>query len=750
MNTHRTPRPKTYAAAILVAALIQAASASAQVVDPPIASPSTDSETVQLSTFEVESTRGAGYRATNSSSGTRINTKLMDVPQTISVLTSDFIDDLGALDLDEALIYASGVTTNGFSAGSYSIRGFGTGEPRRNGISFPSTNAIHSAVVDRVEVVKGPSSALYGTGGPGGVINVITKQPQSQRATSLSASVDSEGSVLGQVDTTGPLVENGNLLYRLVVAGQEQRSTRQFGERRAFTVAPSLRYNLRKGAHPSYVTVLAEWLHVPHMISSDERFPQIIETRPAPIGGNPNRMIDIGVAYPTSLLPHNFSISGPNAKRKDDEQYFEFNFVHTFNDTLSARVIYADSRRHQVRFTQFANGGLKLTAAGNLPTAVPIHSWRSDTDQWSRTVQADLSYTQVFSWAKVNVVGSGKQTASSMDHSVFRNLTRPAFNLLSPTAADYNLGVFPRDYSHLILQRNANQARQINLIGNLMLFDERLNFIGAANRSFVIDGIEIRPDLRSSGGQAPSTVITPSGKFDSFQGGLAYRLMPGLSVFYSYSESIQSNAPTFPNDPQKGEGNEGGVRFDLLNGRLSGSVSYFNVERANIPRRDPNLPGGVTRLSGMERSRGYEIDLFWFPTDALQFVANYVDMDPVVVSNTAAPVTEGSLIDAAFPRAFNAFGKYTFKKGSARGIHVSLGTTYRSEMRPYGTLENLYLLTHAPYTVFNAGVGYSWKKRGTDWHIDVMVKNLTNEFYFTDTSIPGEGRVATVTVGMKF
>src|SRR5690606_12626252 len=111
-------------------------------------------EAVVLSVFEVESTRDSGYRATNSVSGTRINLKLMDVPQTISVLTADFIQDLGAVDLDEALVYASGVSTNGFFSGQYSIRGFSTGAPRRNGINFSTTNAIDTSVIDRVEVVK--------------------------------------------------------------------------------------------------------------------------------------------------------------------------------------------------------------------------------------------------------------------------------------------------------------------------------------------------------------------------------------------------------------------------------------------------------------------------------------------------------------------------------------------------------------------------------------------------------------------
>jgi iron complex outermembrane receptor protein len=706
-------------------------------------------QTVMLTAFEVASTRDSGYRATNSVSGTRVNVKLMDVPQTISVLTSDFIQDIGANDLDEALIYASGVGTAGFFTGQYTIRGFQTGSPRRNGINFSTTNAIDTSVVDRVEVVKGPSSALYGTGGPGGVVNLVTKQPQAKRATALETSVDTEGSLRGEFDLTGPLTREGALLYRMIVAGQNQQSTRQFGERESWHLAPSLRWNIRGKPYPTTLNVTAEWLHVPSMTSSDERFPQVVESRPAPVGSNRTRVIDIATGYVPGL-DREFNIAGPNARRTDDEVYFEATFTHSFNDHFSARFVYSDSQRHQDPTLMFANGSLKRDAAGNLPRTVPIQSWRSDTDQWNRTLRGDFSYAQSFSAAKINVVAGAQDTRAAGTNSVYRNLRRPVFNLFAPTAADFNLGTFPADYNHLVLQRTASRGQQINAIANAQFFGERLSLIGAANRDFTRSGIQISPDLRPSGGQAPSVLVVPRTSFDSFQGGFALRVLPGANLFYSYSESIQSNGAQFPNNPQEGTGHEVGVRVETLGGRLSGSISFFDVERTNIPRNDPNLPVPIVRLSGGERSKGFEIDVFYFPTNALQLVANYTDMDPVVVSNTAAPVTEGSLIDSAFPRAFNAFAKYTFKQGAARGLYVTLGGNHRSRSRPYGTLENLYLLEHPAYTVINGSVGYTWKRNGQDWRAELALKNATDKFYYTDTSIAAERRVAVFSMGLKF
>lgn len=152
----KTKEPKSTLAAIAGWFALGATTAMPAQTPAALAAGTAPEQTVQLTAFEVASTRDSGYRATNSVSGTRVNAKLMDVPQTVSVLTSDFIQDIGATDLDEALIYTSGVGTAGFFAGQYTIRGFQTGTPRRNGISFTTSNAIDAAVVDRVEVVKGP------------------------------------------------------------------------------------------------------------------------------------------------------------------------------------------------------------------------------------------------------------------------------------------------------------------------------------------------------------------------------------------------------------------------------------------------------------------------------------------------------------------------------------------------------------------------------------------------------------------
>src|SRR3954464_9005424 len=141
--------------------------------------PAPDSEeTVQLSTFSVTSSPDDGYRATNAISGTRFNTALLDTPKPVEVITAEFINDLAPTQLTSVLQYASGISQTGapgaddITSGQVALRGFNTGTAYRNG--YRTSFIVDPIMIDRVEVIKGPSSVFSGPIEPGGTINIIT------------------------------------------------------------------------------------------------------------------------------------------------------------------------------------------------------------------------------------------------------------------------------------------------------------------------------------------------------------------------------------------------------------------------------------------------------------------------------------------------------------------------------------------------------------------------------------------------
>src|SRR3954468_16252915 len=160
--------------------------ARAQTNNPSAAATASD-DVVKLSEFQVTTSADKGYRAGNSVSATRIDTPIKDLPFAISAFTQQFITDIGARDLFDVVQYAPGVTSAGreFNAGNavYTIRGFDQA-PQHNG--FVGEAYVDTATVERVEVVKGPSSVLYGQVAPGGTVNYITKRAGPKAATTVS------------------------------------------------------------------------------------------------------------------------------------------------------------------------------------------------------------------------------------------------------------------------------------------------------------------------------------------------------------------------------------------------------------------------------------------------------------------------------------------------------------------------------------------------------------------------------------
>ncbi len=226
-------------------------------------------EVYQLSPFQVDASDDQGYRSTNSTSGTSLNTAIKDIPMSIEVINAAFMEDTGATDFDEALAYSSGVfleeytepehfnidggnttganevssadvspSSAGGTGGRFSnvtiIRGFNVPFQNRDGFRYGGLIAQYGTVlggivdtsnVERMEVVRGPNSLLYGIGVLSGIVNIIPKRPLSAQAQSASIGLGSEGYLRTTLDITGPLSENilgGQLNYRIAAAFEER------------------------------------------------------------------------------------------------------------------------------------------------------------------------------------------------------------------------------------------------------------------------------------------------------------------------------------------------------------------------------------------------------------------------------------------------------------------------------------------------------------------------------------------------
>lgn len=226
--------------------------------------PASEEEVFTLSPFEVVTDDATGYMATNSTSGTRLAVEIRDLPMTLDVLTSELLADQGATDFKSAITYSSGIfasTTNAGTGGgsnaatsaerspsaragvgnfrnnAVSIRGFNTAFQLRNGFRIggyiPSVGInlgglTDSVSIDRIEVVKGPQSLLYGLSVLSGIANIIPKTPLEERAYSAKATVGSNDLMRFEMDATGPLAKG--LSYRAFLSLEDEGSRVDFRE----------------------------------------------------------------------------------------------------------------------------------------------------------------------------------------------------------------------------------------------------------------------------------------------------------------------------------------------------------------------------------------------------------------------------------------------------------------------------------------------------------------------------------------
>ncbi len=247
-STLRRPRHTIYlTTTVLTFSLVVKSHAWAQSSQDNVVLPSVDVQADPVSDTENGPVRG--YVATQATTGTKTGTPLLETPQSISVITHDQINALQPASISQALRYTTGVSSEKYGAfGSQldlsKIRGVDA-DYYMDGLRVISnvstwTTQIDPYMVERVEILRGPSAALYGQGTGGGIINQISKRPLDYAAHEVSVQLGSFGRKQISFDTTGPLNDSGTLLYRLTGVGlAAQGQVEDVRHKRVF-IAPSL------------------------------------------------------------------------------------------------------------------------------------------------------------------------------------------------------------------------------------------------------------------------------------------------------------------------------------------------------------------------------------------------------------------------------------------------------------------------------------------------------------------------------
>ncbi len=642
----------------------------------------------------VTGDRDDGYNPLNATTGTRTDTPVRDIPQSIQVIPQKVITDQQIIRFDEALGNVSNVIAGGFDTSSearYTIRGFDDAPILIDGFrQYAFAEVPETANLERIEVLKGPASILYGEIQPGGIINAVTKKPLAKPFYEAEIQFGNYGLIRPRIDLSGPLNEDKSQRYRLNLSYLNNESFRGFDQNfEQFFVAPVLTWKLGENTD---LTVEAQY--------SNRRRPF-----DAGLVASGDRVIDV---------PRDRIINEP-------DDYIDRTFIstaysleHRFNDkwTLRNGFRYATSRVYTDRLT--------------IPT-----SFDETTGIVDRVYALDDFYSDDYS-LQSSVVG--KFATGGIKHTLLFGLDLNRTNSSSFAESNFftpsQLNIFNPVYGAtprtgldiLLLDRESVTDRLGIYLQDEIAFFENLKLVAGIRYEAVKQDITNRPSLFYPGEDTSqfNDAWTP-------RVGIVYQPSKEVSVYASYSQSFNPNIDSFdvngnPLQPEQGEGYEVGVKTELLEGKLSATASYFNITKQNVATTDPSFPGlGISIATGEQRSRGFEFDISGQILPGWNIIAAYAYTDAEVTADNTIPI--GNRLPGVPRHSASLWTTYEIQRGSLQGLGLGVGFNYIEERE--GDLENSFKLDS--YFLTNAAIFY----RRDNWRFALNFKNIFDTDYIS-------------------
>lgn len=751
----------------LVAALSAATltvSLTAQTAAPAVRS---GEEALTLTPFSVTAEKSTGYKVSTASTATRTNTALIDIPQTVDIVTKEFWDDVGATTFDQSFRYVANVYVRNRNAGSgdgVNLRGFETnGSISVDGVRMGNSKRDLIGY-ERLEVVKGPPSAVQGRAGGTGLLNYILKKPEiGQNGTSLkyALSWDEFDAVMNRVefDANYTLPQSNKLAARVAGSWQDGDDYIQFQKVKNYAAYPSFKWQLS----PKTELILATELLKLETPSREEGhgfavYPEKLR-RLVPLFDNATDPI-------TALgLPYNFNIAGPGEVDKSTVANATLFFTHQFTDWLFFRQV------GNLRY--FKSDSFTYTGEDNTKTVVNSQYTGSIGWRHGNTAQGDLIAKYKFrNWfGGMSMVGYSYDDGSS-ENSNYAGVPDAPFNTLSMAAikaAGYSASFYDgRKVSNLArTSYTENESYSVGYFAqqDLSFLEEKVIFTGGLRSDH--DVTETRNKVTGARTAGANTTL------NSYRYGVTVKLRPQLALYAVKSvqndatRTIQRYNGLLAGDPRLlefftvsplTELKEYGIKGEVFKGRMSYALNYWemirtgsvvNVLTNGVSQGTPVTFGTQTEIQGAQ-SKGWEFSAYGSVTDRLSLIANYTDMktsQAFTGQQNAAGWNTTTNNPGTIPLRFapewnlNVFAKYSFRDARGQGWEVKAGVASIGAL--YTQLTGYGLVKIPDYQKsFDAGVAYKWR----DYTFDLMVTNIGNDpFYITRDQAPRTYRFSVAT-----
>lgn len=589
-----------------------------------------------------------GVVARRALSATKTDSLIMDTPQSISVITYERMQMLGAQSVRQAVDYTAGVTVGGTDNRRDTVRIRGTDATRYlNGlldnVGYNSTTRADPYTLERIDVIKGPSGMLYGQGAIGGIFNLVSKRPQADAAREIGVSYGSDQRKQIQADLTGPLSEDGRWMYRLIALGRDSNSSVQHVPDDRYVLAPALTY---QHSAATSLTLLGNFQK---------------DVTGSMIGFFPWR----GMLYnkPGGKIPRGFFVSEPGFDRfTAHQQALGYQFDHAFNDAVSLRQNLR-YQRSKVDYRSIYVAGFRGATHGWLPDSDRLLSrtlyanraelqqllvdttlqYRFATQALAHTMITGLDYQRSRLASRSGVGGSAQPL--DVFQPVYGNYTAPTHYKDNPTQRGQQLGVY--------LQDQIEWRQWLALLG---LRHDSVRASASGVRTGTQDDGEITKRL-----------------------GLMYRAANGLHPYISYAESFQGeagfNKANQPFKPLRGEQWEAGVKYQPPGENLMVTASLFDMTERN--RKMAGIVNGLPDQiqAGKVRSKGLELEAR-ASMGSWDVIANYSHVDARLARGPAAE--EGRRLASVPADSASLWLSRRFSAWGVSGLQAGAGARYVS------------------------------------------------------------------------
>ncbi|MEM9447503.1 MAG: TonB-dependent receptor [Cyanobacteria bacterium P01_E01_bin.6] len=653
------------------------------------------------------------YIVPNASTGTRTDTPISEIPQSIQVIPRQVFEDQQAIRLEEIVENVSGVTFLGNDDGrniEFAIRGVEGVPILRDGFrafsSFGFQGRIEVANLEQVEVLRGPASILFGTIEPGGAINLISKKPLSEPLYNVQLQVGNRGFVRPSIDLSGPLTADGRLLYRLNALYQNRDSFRDYDNSfERFFIAPSLTWEI---SDRTDLNVSLEYIEDddPADLGTVAFGDGIADIPPERITNNPDDTIESTFLNAGYTIEHRFS---ENWKLQNSFRYI---FTDSEFSVVPLPLVLDETTGVLSRFfgaskDEQENFNVNTSVEGQFSTGSIEHRLLFGVD-YAHTTSENQTPFDLFNPVPLNIFDPDPETFPEPA------LEDVPLTFGSDVRAD-RVGIYLQD--------------QIDLLDNL----------------FLLAGIRYETINQTRTNLSFGVITEDQESNDSFlpRIGIVYQPIEPISLYASYSRSFNPNENLDPDgdflEPEEGEGFEVGVKAEVIPDVLSLSLAYFNITQKNVASADPIFPSVFT-ATGEQRNQGVEIDLAGELLPGWNIIASYAFIDGEVTEDSNPEIVGNELFGIPEHSA-NLWTTYEIQRGDLQGLEFGIGFSFVGERQ--GDIANSFEVDS--FFLTRAAIAY----QQNNWKAQLNFDNLFDVDFIEAASF-GTSRVRGIFPGEPF